>query len=145
DQFSGLPNLHINRHIVAHAKTYGTAFNTSVSVKEMVHRIYKGIVSHTNKKNVEFDLIKRDNTLQTLRYLLNGGQDNLFENIGRGIQNIVKDDALRSLLDNWYIFSLTYNDNDDFDDFEGNIFIMFIRLYYIMIAMFDLKYIYTNI
>jgi len=103
----------------------------------MVHRIYKGIVSHTNKKNVEFDLIKRDNTLQTLRYLLNGGQDNRFENIGRGIQNIVKDDALRSLLDNWYIFSPTYDDNDDFDDFEGNIFIMFIRLYYIMIAMFD--------
>ncbi|PKK56791.1 hypothetical protein RhiirC2_858468, partial [Rhizophagus irregularis] len=58
EQFSGLPNLHINRHIVAHAKTYGTALNTSVSVKEMVHRIHKGVVSHTNKKNVEFDLIK---------------------------------------------------------------------------------------
>ena len=81
----------------------------------MVHRIYKGIVPHTNKKNVEFDLIKRDNTLQTLRYLLDGGQDNHFENVGRGIQNIVKDDALRSLLDNWYIFSLTYDDNDDLD------------------------------
>ncbi|PKY36795.1 hypothetical protein RhiirB3_460252 [Rhizophagus irregularis] len=50
EQFSGLPNLHINRHIVAHAKTYGTALNTSVSVKEMVHRIHKGVVSHTNKK-----------------------------------------------------------------------------------------------
>ncbi|UZO21593.1 uncharacterized protein OCT59_013980 [Rhizophagus irregularis] len=78
EQFSGLPNLHVSRHIVAHAKTYGTAFNTSVSVKEMVHRIHKGVVPHTNKKNVEFDLIKRDNTLQTLRHLLDGGQDTRF-------------------------------------------------------------------
>ncbi|CAB5358408.1 unnamed protein product [Rhizophagus irregularis] len=106
EQFSGLPNLHINRHIVAHAKTYGTALNTSVSVKEMVHRIHKGVVSHTNKKNVEFDLIKRDNTLQTLRYLLDGGQDIRFEHIiGQGIQNIVNDVALRPLLNSWYITS----------------------------------------
>jgi len=88
----------------------------------MVHRIYKGMVPHTNKKNVEFDLIKRDNTLQTLRYLLDGGQDNRFENcVGHGIQSIVQDIALQSLLDNWYIISpLSY---DDDDDFEGNIFI----------------------
>ncbi|RGB22552.1 hypothetical protein C1646_775887 [Rhizophagus diaphanus] len=81
EQFSGLPNLHISWHIVVHVKTYGTALNTSVSIKEMVHRIHKGIVSHTNKKNVKFDLIKRDNTLQTLRYLLNRDQDIRFEYI----------------------------------------------------------------
>lgn len=89
----------------------------------MVHRIYKGIVPHTNKKNVEFDLIKRDNTLQTLRYLLDGGQDNRFENTaGHGIRNIAKDVALRPLLDNWYITSPLLpktDDDDNDDDFEG--------------------------
>ncbi|CAB4410739.1 unnamed protein product [Rhizophagus irregularis] len=121
EQFSGLPNLHINRHIVAHAKTYGTAFNTSVSIKEMVHRIHKGVVPHTNKKNVEFDLIKRDNTLQTLRYLLDGGQDIRFEHmiIGQGIQNIVNDVALRPLLDNWYITSSLLSKTYDDDDVEN--------------------------
>ncbi|POG57104.1 hypothetical protein GLOIN_2v1791717 [Rhizophagus irregularis DAOM 181602=DAOM 197198] len=53
EQFSGLPNLHINRHIVAHAKTYGTALNTSVSVKEMQdiqfeHIIGQGIQNIVN-------------------------------------------------------------------------------------------------
>lgn len=47
----------------------------SISVKEMVHQLHKGIIPHMNKKNVEFDLIKHDNTLQTLRYLLDEGQD----------------------------------------------------------------------
>ncbi|CAB4433969.1 unnamed protein product [Rhizophagus irregularis] len=122
EQFSGLPNLHINRHIVAHAKTYGTALNTFVSVKEMVHRIHKGVVSHTNKKNVEFDLIKRDNTLQTLRYLLDGGQDIRFEHIiGQGIQNIVNDVALRPLLNSWYITSSLLPKIYDEDNIETNI------------------------
>jgi hypothetical protein len=72
----------------------------------MVHQIYKGVVPHTNKKNVELDLIKRDNTLQTLRYLLDGGQDIQFEHIiGQGIQNIVNDIALKPLLNNWYVTS----------------------------------------
>ncbi|GBC23112.2 hypothetical protein GLOIN_2v1764038 [Rhizophagus irregularis DAOM 181602=DAOM 197198] len=119
EQFSGLPNLHVSRHIVAHAKTYGTAFNTSVSVKEMVHRIHKGVVPHTNKKNVEFDLIKRDNTLQTLRHLLDGGQDTRFGHnspVHFCIQNIVNDVKLRPLLDNWYVTSSLlpkiYNDDN---------------------------------
>ena len=91
----------------------------------MVHRIYKGIVPHTNKKNVEFDLIKRDNTLQTLRYLLDGGQDNRFENstVGQGIQNIIQDVALRPLLDNWYVTSSLLQTYDE-DDFEGTYFIL---------------------
>jgi hypothetical protein len=94
--------------------------NTSVSVKEMVHRIYKGVIPHTNKKNVEFDLIKRDNTLQTLRFLLDGGQDDRFENIaGQGIQNIVEDFTLRSLLDKWYVTSSLLPKTYDDEDFEG--------------------------
>ena len=92
----------------------------------MVHRIYKGIVPHSNKKNIEFDLIKRDNTLQTLRYLLDGGQDSRFENIvGQGIQNIPKDITLKPLLDNWYVTSPPKKyDEDNFEDMFYFIFIL---------------------
>src|SRR5688572_13307639 len=91
----------------------------------MVHRIYKGVVQHTNNKNVEFDLIIRDNTLQTLRYLLDGGQDSRFENIviGQGIQSVVKDIILRPLLDSWYITSTLLPKRYDDNDFEGEYYI----------------------
>jgi len=87
----------------------------------MVHRIHKGVVPHTNKKNVEFDLIKRDNTLQTLRHLLDGGQDTRFGHniIGQGIQNIVNDVKLRPLLDNWYVTSSLLPKIYDDDNIES--------------------------
>lgn len=95
----------------------------------MVHRIHKGVVSHTNKKNVEFDLIKRDNTLQTLRYLLDGGQDIRFEHIiGQGIQNIVNDVALRPLLNGWYITSSLLPKIYDEDNIES-MYIIFIFIF----------------
>lgn len=94
----------------------------------MVHRIHKGVVPHTNKKNVEFDLIKRDNTLQTLRYLLDGGQDIRFGHIiGQGIQNIVNDVKLRPLLDNWYVTSSLLPKIYDDDNIES----MYIILHFI--------------
>ena len=55
--------------------------NTSVSVKEIVYQIHKGVVLYMNKKNVEFDLIKSNNTLQILKYLLDEKQDIQFEHI----------------------------------------------------------------
>lgn len=41
--------------------------NISVSLKEMVHRLFKNQVPHMNKKNLELDFIKRENTLQGIR------------------------------------------------------------------------------
>ena len=34
--FENLPNLHINRHLVDHARNYGTCVNMAVGIKEMV-------------------------------------------------------------------------------------------------------------
>lgn len=65
--FTNLPNLHALKHLPEHAKRYGSLVNISVSLKEMVHRLYKNQVLHTNKKNVELDFIKRENTLQSIR------------------------------------------------------------------------------
>jgi hypothetical protein len=80
DSFQNLPNLHISRHIVDNARQYATCINTAVGTKEMVHRIFKLIVPHTNKKNLELNLLKQVNTLQTLRYLADGGIDDRIEN-----------------------------------------------------------------
>ena len=60
-----LPNLHILRHLPEIATNFGTLVNTSVSLKEAVHGLYKRVVLHTNKKNISKDLAKWDNTLQT--------------------------------------------------------------------------------
>ncbi|PKB95722.1 hypothetical protein RhiirA5_473917 [Rhizophagus irregularis] len=59
DEFVDLPNLHANYHLLRHARTFSTLTNTAVGIKEMVHRIFKNIVPHTNFKNIELDLLKR--------------------------------------------------------------------------------------
>ncbi|UZO26393.1 uncharacterized protein OCT59_018620 [Rhizophagus irregularis] len=41
--FVNLPNIHINMHLLMHAKTFGTLVNSQVGIKEMVHRIFKGM------------------------------------------------------------------------------------------------------
>ena len=98
-----LPNLHINQHHVQNARNFGTLVNTAVGVKEMVHRLFKGSVSKMNKKNIELDFIRRYNTLQTIRYLIDGGKDCRFPNIGQGFQYFIKDPLLQPILSDWYM------------------------------------------
>src|ERR1044071_10502768 len=81
NSFQNLPNLHISRHLIDHARQYSTCVNTSVGIKEMVHRLFKSIVPHTNKHNLELTLLQQVNTLQTLRYLADGGIDDRMNNI----------------------------------------------------------------
>ncbi|KAF0461082.1 Serine/threonine protein kinase [Gigaspora margarita] len=50
-------------------------------MKEMVHRIFKSIVPHTNKRDLELALLQQINTLQTLRYLADGGIDDRINNM----------------------------------------------------------------
>ncbi|CAB4407220.1 unnamed protein product [Rhizophagus irregularis] len=70
--FVNLPNIHVNMHLLMHAKTFGTLINTQVGIKEMVHRIFKGMVPKTNCKNIDLDLLKRYNTLFAIRHLADG-------------------------------------------------------------------------
>ena len=69
----------------------------------MVHCTFKGSVSKMNRKNIELDLIRRHNTLQTIRYLIDGSKDDRFSNIGRGFSNITKDPLLYPILSEWYM------------------------------------------
>jgi len=104
-----LPNLHVNEHLVMHARNYGTLLNVSVAVKEMVHRTFKAMVPHTNLKHIEFDLLRRYNTLQAFHYIVNGSCDSRFVTTGEGINNIIQDGLIRPIFIDWYITE-GYND-----------------------------------
>ena len=101
EDFGNMPNLHLNVHLPQHAKNFATLVNTSVGVKEMVHRIFKGVVGHTNHKNVELDLVKRYNTVQPLRHLVDEGEDPRFIN-KEWIAQVPCKAFLRKFLSGWY-------------------------------------------
>ncbi|GBC04304.1 hypothetical protein RclHR1_05600004 [Rhizophagus clarus] len=104
DIINTLPNVHVLRHLPSIAANFGTLQNVSVSLKEMMHGVYKRVIPHTNKKKVEFDLIKRDNILQGLRYVIDNGYDARFpEGTSNCIKSILKDEQLICLLKGWYI------------------------------------------
>ncbi|GES86828.1 hypothetical protein GLOIN_2v1487024 [Rhizophagus clarus] len=100
-EFANLPNLHINIHLLVHARTYGTLINTQVGIKEMVHQIFKAMVPRTNCKNVELDLLKRYTTLFAIRYLVDRGADQRLSQPCRGFATMSSN--FRNLLTNWYI------------------------------------------
>ncbi|GES83649.1 hypothetical protein GLOIN_2v1487024 [Rhizophagus clarus] len=100
-EFANLPNLHINIHLLVHARTYGTLINTQVGIKEMVHQIFKAMVPRTNCKNVELDLLKRYTTLFAIRHLVDGGADQRLSQPCRGFATMSSN--FRNLLTNWYI------------------------------------------
>jgi hypothetical protein len=82
----------------------------------MVHRLFKSVIPHSNKKNIELDFFHYHNSLQTLRYLLDGGIDLRYNDTTQfNFKEILKDHCVQHLLDNWYISSLQL-DLEDTDD-----------------------------
>jgi hypothetical protein len=94
--------LHVNVHLPQHAYNYATLLNTAVGVKEMVHRTFKNMVPHMNRKVIELDLTKRYNTLQALRHLIDGWVDPRFGTRTNALNNINTDPILRTILSGWY-------------------------------------------
>ena len=92
-------------HLLMHAKTFGTLTNTQVGIKEMVHRIFKGMVPKTNCKNIDLDLLKRYNTLFAIRYLSDGGIDPRFANSCAGFTG----SNFGKLFSDWYITEDKYS------------------------------------
>ncbi|GET56405.1 hypothetical protein GLOIN_2v1790940 [Rhizophagus irregularis DAOM 181602=DAOM 197198] len=97
--FVNLPNIHINMHLLMHAKTFGTLVNSQVGIKEMVHRIFKGMVPKTNCKTIDLDLLKRYNTLFAIRHLADGGIDPRLNRSCTGFTSSNFD----QLFSNWYV------------------------------------------
>lgn len=88
--------MHINSHLTQHALSYANLINISVGVKEMVHRTFKNFAPHTNKKEIDFDLIKRYITMEGIRNFFDNNPEykkiNLFNDwyITSGLTNISK-------------------------------------------------------
>ena len=110
-------------HLLMHAKTYATLINTQVGIKEMVHRIFKGIVSKTNHKNVELDLLKHYTTQFAIRHLIDGGADSRFTQTCAGFSNISTE--FKQLFSNWYIIENNFLQEEDQYDVNGKIKIIF--------------------
>ena len=86
-------------HLLMHAQTFGTLTNIQVGIKEMVHRIFKGIVPKTNRKNIDLDLVKWYNTLFAIRHLADGGTDPRFASSCVSFAN----SNFENLFSNWYV------------------------------------------
>lgn len=98
-EFNTLPNIHVSFHLSQHAVSYGNLINSSVGIKEMVHRTFKNFAPHTNKKEIDLDLIRRYNTMEGLRSFFD---NNTYKEIG--------------VFNNWFI---TNNSNNTS---EGEVF-----------------------
>ena len=116
-----MPNLHVNTHLPQHARNFATLINTAVGVKEMVHRIFKGMVPHTNRKVIELDLTRRYNTIQALRHLIDGWIDFRFNTETNALNKLITDPKLYTILSGWYatespfIFTNIQNNEDKSD------------------------------
>ncbi|UZO14541.1 uncharacterized protein OCT59_005997 [Rhizophagus irregularis] len=88
--FENLPNLHVNFHLMQHAKSYATLLNTSVETKEMMHRILK------------------------MRHLLDGGIDMRFSTSNHGFMNLPH--HLQRMMSDWFIIKGEVNIEDDADE-----------------------------
>lgn len=123
-------------HLMMHAKTYGTLCNTQVGIKEMVHRIFKGIVPHTNRKNVDFDLLKRYNTLSAIRHLVDGGIDSRFTRDCTGFVNMSSD--FKRLFLHWYLTedNTSKNDQEHYDNSNGKTFFFFAYIFITLLIFF---------
>ncbi|CAG8469584.1 1011_t:CDS:2 [Scutellospora calospora] len=102
EYFTNLPNLHVNTHLLQHAQNFATLVNTAVGVKEIVHRTFKVIVPHTNRKVIELSLTQQYNVRQALRHVVDGWKDPRFGEFANTFSNLTTDLKLHKIFSNWY-------------------------------------------
>jgi hypothetical protein len=83
----------------------------------MVHRIFKGMVPRTNKKNIELDLMKRYTTLFAIRHLIDGGIDKRFSSHSQDFVDISQ--SVERLFNDWFIADKSSLDCDEIDNVKG--------------------------
>ena len=86
----------------------------------MVHRIFKGMVSRTNCKNIELDLLKRYTTLFAIRHLMDGGIDSRSSSNSQGFIDILQNN--KRLFNDWFIMDKSQLNCTEIDDIKGLIF-----------------------
>ena len=91
----------------------------------MVYHIFKGIVSKTNRKNIDLDLLKCYTILFAIRHLIDGGTDSRFTKSCIGFINISSN--FNQLFSHWYITENKLLQEEEYqDDANGKIKIFFI-------------------
>lgn len=64
------PNMHTGLHLAASARALGNLMNASCAMDEMIHRIAKSTMPHTNNRDVERSFLHTDNLGQALRLVM---------------------------------------------------------------------------
>ncbi|CAG8661025.1 10297_t:CDS:2 [Funneliformis mosseae] len=77
--FSQMTGCEGNQKFNIDSLNFATLVNISVVMKEIVHRLFKAIIPHSNKKNIELDFMRCDNCLQVLQFLIDGGIDERYD------------------------------------------------------------------
>ena len=111
--------MHVNVHLLQHARNFATLVNTAVGVKEMVHRIFKGMVPHMNHKVIELDLTRWYNTIQALRHLIDGWTDSRFNTETNALNNLTTDPKLYTILSGWYATESLFTPTNEEDENDG--------------------------
>jgi len=102
--------------LIQHARNYATLLNIDVGTKEMMHKIFKNIMPHTNHKNMDLDLLKRYITLCAVRHLFDRGIDNHLSSMNNALNNLSH--HLKWLIDGWFIADKSLDFNNDHES-EG--------------------------
>lgn len=96
----------------------------------MVHRIFKGMVPHTNRKVIEVDLTRRYNTAQALRHLIDGWTDPRFSTRPNTLTKFTADPNIYKILTGWYATENSSSImNKEFEEHNGKYFISCYRKY----------------
>ncbi|CAB4492784.1 unnamed protein product [Rhizophagus irregularis] len=75
----------------------------SLTFTEQAYKELEKLLRIEHNILLKLDLIRRHNTLQTIRYLTDGGVDNRFPCIKQGFQKLTTDPLLHSILSDWYM------------------------------------------
>jgi len=105
--FNERPNVHLAVHLPREVHLHGTAHQTEVSVKEMVHKRPKYTASHGNHHQIARDMLLHENADQALKFLLRGGVDGLVP--GQALMALLEDEALKPVLRGWLNKGLLYS------------------------------------
>ena len=98
-EFFERPNIHVGVHLDREARLHGTATQTEVSVKEMVHRRPKFTATHGNHKEIAREMLLKENGEQALKFLLRGGVDGLIP--GTSLTGLLQDISLTPIFCDW--------------------------------------------
>ena len=97
--FAERPNIHLGVHFSREVHLHGTAHQTEVSVKEMVHKRPKATAAHGNHKQIAKTMLLNENADQALKFLLHGGVDGLIP--GKDLLKLVEDVGLKPVFQGW--------------------------------------------